>query len=335
MDETHQLPVERIIKHLITDYGIAVISLSHLAWGADRDASVYKAYAEGGRSYFVKLKKGHQQDLSVAVLSLLQKSGIQQIIPPVQTIDKKSIQYIGDFTILVYPFVEGKNGFYCDLSGEQWMTLGNVLRQVHELDVPSTLKGQMRREVYSSKWQQAARALYTDSDADQTGDLFALKFQKFMRDYRETIHQLIDRAEQLSQKVRQRSVQFVLCHSDIHAGNVLIDENRAIYIVDWDAPILAPKERDLMFIGAGVANVWNDPQEEKLFYRGYGKSEIDWEIIAYYRYERIVEDIAIYGQEFLSRTARDEEKREMYQQFLAMFEPRGVVDRAFKTEEAF
>lgn len=32
-------------------------------------------------------------------------------------------------------------------------------------------------------------------------------------------------------------------------------------IVDWDEPIMAPKERDLMFIGGGVANVWNDPSE--------------------------------------------------------------------------
>ncbi len=32
---------------------------------------------------------------------------------------------------------------------------------------------------------------------------------------------------------------------------MLIDANDALYIVDWDNPILAPKERDLMFIGGG------------------------------------------------------------------------------------
>ena len=30
---------------------------------------------------------------------------------------------------------------------------------------------------------------------------------------------------------------------------MLIHENSDIYIVDWDEPIMAPKERDLMFIG--------------------------------------------------------------------------------------
>ena len=100
----------------------------------------------------------------------------------------------------------------------------------------------------------------------------------------------------------------MLCHSDIHAGNVLIDGNNTIYIVDWDEPIMAPKERDLMFIGGGVGNVWNKPHEEKLFYKGYGKTEVDSTILAYYRHERIVEDIALYSQELLLTTARGKDR---------------------------
>ncbi len=63
------------------------------------------------------------------------------------------------------------------------------------------------------------------------------------------IRRLVDRAEQLGKKLQKHSPKFVLCHSDIHGGNVLIHENSDIYIVDWDEPIMAPKERDLMFIG--------------------------------------------------------------------------------------
>src|SRR6185312_427798 len=113
------------------------------------------------------------------------------------------------------------------------------------------------------------------------------------------ILRLVDRAEQLAQKIRTQPPQFVLCHSDIHGGNVLVDGKGAIYIVDWDDPIMAPKERDLMFIGGGVANIWNNPHEEDWFYKGYGKTEINRTILAYYRHERIVEDIAEYGQALL------------------------------------
>ena len=56
-------------------------------------------------------------------------------------------------------------------------------------------------------------------------------------------------------------------------------------------------------------------------------------ILAYYRHERIVEDIAVYGQELLLTTAGGEDRLEMYKQFIGMFEPRGVVDIAFETDE--
>jgi spectinomycin phosphotransferase len=112
-----------------------------------------------------------------------------------------------------------------------------------------------------------------------------------------------------------------------------MNNDDTLYIVDWDDPIMAPKERDLMFIGGGVANVWNKPQEEAFFYKGYGKIEANRTILAYYRHERIVEDIAEYGQSLLLTMEGGENRLEMYQHFIDMFEPNGVVDIAFKTDE--
>jgi len=123
----------------------------------------------------------------------------------------------------------------------------------------------------------------------------------------------------------------LLCHSDLHGGNVLVDGNNTIYIIDWDEPILAPKERDLMFMGGGVGNVWNDSDEEVIFYKGYGKTEVNKTILTYYRHERIVEDIAEFGQNLLLTMDGGEGRLQSYQHFMAMFEPNGVVDIAFKT----
>ena len=147
-----------------------------------------------------------------------------------------------------------------------------------------------------------------------------------------TIHRLVDRAEQLGKQIQDQLQEFVLCHSDIHGGNVLMDGNDIIYMVDWDDPIMAPKERDLMFIGGGVANIWNRPHEEKYFYKGYGKTEINRTILAYYRHERIVEDIALYGQQLLLTSVGN--RIESYKHFIAQFEPQGVVDIAFETDES-
>jgi spectinomycin phosphotransferase len=159
------------------------------------------------------------------------------------------------------------------------------------------------------------------------------QLRSHLKEHRAVIHRLVERGDFLSKKIQEQLTEFVLCHSDIHGGNVLIDGKDVIYIVDWDELIMAPKERDLMFIGGGVANVWNNPHEEDFFYKGYGKVYINREILAYYRHERIVEDIAEYGQRLLLTTVSDEDRLEMYKQFIGMFEPNGVVDIAFKTDE--
>jgi len=317
---------ELIINILSTYYLIEVSTLVLLPLGADTDASIYKA--EGNeKTYFVKLKRGQIENIEI--LELLQQAGIQELISPIKTIDGQQIYKGDDFTLIVYPFVEGQDGFTRPLTDEQWILLGRALRKVHEIPVPASLK--IRREEFSPKWRDIVRSLYTKEVFLE--DEIASNLWKFLQENKSTIQKLVDRAEELSEKVRNRPLQFVLCHSDIHAGNVLLDGKQALYIVDWDDPILAPKERDLMFIGGGVGNVWNNPREERLFYQGYGDVDVDLTVLAYYRYERIVEDIAVYAQELLLKPPQNNNRLEMYEQFMSMFEPRGVVDIAFQTED--
>jgi spectinomycin phosphotransferase len=160
-----------------------------------------------------------------------------------------------------------------------------------------------------------------------------LKLLAFIKENEATIYRLVDRAEQLAKHLDHEQLKFVLCHSDIHGGNILIDQNNNIYVVDWDDPIMAPKERDLMFIGGGIGDVWNKPHEEALFYKGYGKTEVNRTLLTYYRHERIVEDLAIYGENILLETTKDEDRLKMYGHFMSMFGPKRVINIAFETDE--
>ncbi len=330
MLEEHTLPDSIITECLKTHYGILVASLKFLPIGADINARIYKAETLDQRSYFIKVKLGYHHDLGLEIVKLLKQRGIDQIIPPIPTIHGKSSQPIDDYTLIVYPFIKGEDGFSRSLTDGQWIELGKALRLVHEVDVPLSLQKRIRQETFSPKWQDAMRAIYPHVESSLTTDEIGLKLQKFMKKAMPDIHRLVDRAEELGKTLQSHPPKFVLCHSDIHGGNVLIHDNSNIYIVDWDEPIMAPKERDLMFIGGGVGNVWNHPTEEVHFYQGYGKTEIHPIALAYYRHERIVEDMAIYSQELLLKRTGGQSRIEMYRHFIAMFEPQGVVDIAFK-----
>lgn len=324
-----------LVDCLKNNYNIVATSLMPLNLGADRDASLYIADTEGGGSYFVKLKRGDHSDTYLKLVAFLQAAGIENLISPVKAMDGTFTQKINNMRLVVYPFIRGDNGFNKPLSKNQWLTLGKALRQVHEIKLPPSIKDQIRIEAFSDKSRKAIHSIMEGIDRDPGVDEIANKFKAYLKGHKETILRLVNRAEALSQMIQSEPSEFVLCHSDIHAGNVLIDEKDSIYIVDWDEPIMAPKERDLMFIGGGVANVWNNPHEEALFYTGYGKTSINRVILAFYRHERIVQDIVEFAEGLLFKTEEESVRREMYKHFLGLFEPNGVVEIAFKTDDGY
>ena len=86
-----------------------------------------------------------------------------------------------------------------------------------------------------------------------------------------------------------------------------------------------------MFIGAGIGGAWNRPDESAAFDRGYGPTAVDAEGIAYYRCERIVEDIAVYSAHLLRAGGDTADRDESLRRLAAAFEPNDVVEIAERT----
>ena len=92
---------------------------------------------------------------------------------------------------------------------------------------------------------------------------------------------MLARADDLAEVLRRRPLPLVICHADLHPGNVLVGRDGSLAIVDWDAPLLAPKARDLMGIGGGLGLRGEIPATEALFYQGYGAATVDRTALAY------------------------------------------------------
>lgn len=318
-----------IISNLKNSYGIDVADLTYLPLGADANALVYKVQTPDQKSYFVKLKRG-QHDISVNLQLLLHSAGIKEIISPIKTLNKQPKLYVNDFTLIVYPFIYGYDGFSQNLTDDQWIAFGKALKYIHQLQLPISILQLIKQEVCSTQWRNNVRSIYECNLDVISSDEITSKFLASLKKHKSVILCLVDKAEKLSKVIQKQSVDFVLCHGDIHAGNVFIAQTGALHIVDWDQPIMAPKERDLMFIGGGVGNIWNNKREIKLFYTGYGKTEINKKIIDYYRCERIIEDVVLYYQQLLSDNVGYKDRLTSYNHFIAMFEPNGVVDIALQ-----
>jgi spectinomycin phosphotransferase len=295
------------------------------------NTAIYRVVADDDNPYFLKLSRDAFDENSVAIPKFLSDRGIEHIIAPLALRTQELWTHLDNFNVVLYPFVEGHNGFEVELTDWQWIAFGAVLKAIHAVTLPVALANRVQRENYLPRWREKVMEFQALVETETFNDPTAAKLAAFLRDQRSDILYLVDRAERLGVALQARSPECVLCHSDIHLGNVLVSTDDTFYLVDWANPILAPKERDLMFIGGGIGKDVA-AQEESLFYQGYGQTEIDPITLAYYRYERIVEDIATYCEEILLSDESPEDRENGFRHLTSAFLPNSVIEIARRSE---
>ena len=333
MLEKPSLKDERIIARLERVYGLQVAELTFLPLGADMNTAVYRAVAEDETPYFVKLRRGNFAEASVTVPNFLSGLGIEQIIPPLPTQKGRLWTSLAPYSVILYPFVEGHNGFEVKLSDRQRIAFGKALKRFHTADIPTALTNDVRREIFSPHWRDTVKTFLAQIESETFKDPIAADLATFLKTKRSETLELVERTERYASALKTQSLDFILCHADIHAWNLLIDGNGSLYIVDWDTLIRAPKERDLMFIGCGLGGIGHTLQEEEtLFYQGYGQTQINPTALAYFRYERIIEDIAVYCEQIFY--SRGDEDRQQGLEFLkSNFLPDGTIALAYQLDK--
>jgi spectinomycin phosphotransferase len=327
------LPESRIVDGLEAAYGLSVAKIERLDLGADFDTVVYRVAGSDARHYFLKIRRQSFLEASVAVPHWLMETGMRQVVAPLATLGGTSWARLDGCAAILYPFVTGDAGWEIELSPSQWGELGAGLRALHEAALPPALMETVPRETFAPVWRDPVRA-FMGRVADHAGsDAVAARLAGLLWRERAVIHRLVARAEQLAGRLVQRRPDHCLCHGDIHAGNVFIECGGRLYLVDWDTLVLAPKERDLMFIGGGVGGVWNRGRESAWFYRGYGAADVDPVAMTYYRHERIVQDVGEICAQVCGADGGDD-CADMVEQLAAQFAPGNVVDIAFATDRA-
>jgi spectinomycin phosphotransferase len=326
------IPDELIISRLQAEYGLHISQLTFLPLGADMGTAVYRVIAEDGMAYFLKLRKGFNE-IVVTVPLFLKSQGVQGIIAPFETRSKQGWADFGEYKIILYPFIEGKNGFEMELTDDHKREFGAALKRIHTVKFPAELKSRIPQETFSPYWREQVKEFQRQVATTSFGDSNAAKLAEFIKSRRSEINRLIERTEELASELQTQSHELVLCHTDIHGANILITNKEEFYIVDWDAPLRAPKERDLMFVGGGIDDIWKSTHDESVFYEGYGETEIDIPVMAYYRYERVIEDLAAYAEQLLLTDDGGADREEAYRRFTGNFEAGQTIEIAEKTEK--
>ncbi len=308
---------EQIIACLQESYGLAVAEIEYLPLGYDSYAGVYRVQADGQR-YFLKVKADAADELSALLPRYLKENGIESVVAPLPTLTQQPWGQVDHFTLILYPFIDGISGDEAGLSDEQWTAFGAFLKQLHATRLPPDLLQRVPQETFvpHPHWMAVIRRLQADIGSRVYDHPIERRLAAYWQDHRHAITAVVDRAERLGRRLQSQSPApaLVLCHADIHTANLLLDGQGRLHVVDWDQPILAPRELDLMFVTVGA--FVKDKRLEELFFRGYGPTDIDPLTMAFYRCERAMEDLAGFAERALLMDVDDAAKQDSVEWFV-------------------
>lgn len=335
MLEKPPIPDQKIAACLQSNYNISAVHITFLPLGADINTAVYHIQAPNHSPYFLKLRSGPFNPSAVILTHLLQKQGLNHIIAPLPTTDGRIHTTLDSYTVILSPYIEGKDNYEVPLSDQQMVQFGRLLKQFHTTQFPPSLTQSIPHETYSPRWRDMVRTYLSDLDQHTNADPISAELVAFLSTKRTETLKLIDHAEKQLQTLRTPAPPFILCHADIHAGNIHITADNTFYLIDWDTLILAPKERDLMSIGAGLMGSWRAPHEEEtLFYQGYfedGRTPLNPAALTYYRSERIIQDIAEFCHQIFTLAGSLQDRQQALHWLKSNYTPGSTIELAYKT----
>ena len=325
-------------RALADDHGLAVADLAPEREGADAAAWSYRVTAIDGSRWFVKLRR-EVRPAAILVPRHLRETGLTEVVGSIPPVSGAPWLEIGPWSVLVSRLVDAPSALRTGMALDAWAGLGAFAARLHAVVLPPDLAALVPVETFRPVSTGLARRVDERIAAGEidTMDQLAARVARRWAAERATIRRLVDRADELGRRIRDGRAPrpVVLCHADLHTGNILLDPDGGLAIVDWDELILAPPERDLMFVrGSAIAEIVTDDQADA-FERGYGSAAADPLLIAYYRIDWAVQDLAGFADQVLFDPHLDPSARARAAAlFIGQFDAGGEVDTAIAADVA-
>ncbi len=313
MRQPPKIPEERLRACLQDQYDLSPATLEFLPLGQDYHAGVYRVVSEQGTPYLLKVTLRPLYEPGCLVPRYLRDQGITSVVAPVPTKSNALWTKLVDWTVIVYPFIDGDTN-WTGMTNEQWKEVGTIFQRIHRVQLSPEGFESLRKETFDpteyTRWVHAFETQHLHSRHDGNGSSHALRASWVT--YQSTIHTAVASLEKLAEVLQSQIFPYVICHADLHPANLIGDHAGHVFVIDWDEVMLAPKERDFIFVREPQANT---------FWQGYGQREIDWMLLSYYLWERVVQDVIAYAQDVCFRDDLGEETRtdiaQLFHEYLA------------------
>ena len=311
------------------DFGVELTSVERVSdglWvGAEADDTPYAVkWVRGGGP------------AGLLLAAELAGQGILGVLPPVLTAAGDLWTERDGRRLWLVPWIDGAPALEARMRHRHWVAYGELLAQAHATVATGALAAHLPAlESAQERAAAAARDLARRLGA-ATGEGADTLVHDLAQDWRDglgaLVRDLLVRADGLGATLRGRESPPVPCHGDPHLGNVLLDGDDGLWLLDWDGAVLAPREHDLMAVLGGgvlVPDAPVTPEQEGWFLEGYGRRELDPERLSSERCARALADVADFAGRVLDSGGRAvDERAQALEAVRAVLSPHGLAGLA-------
>lgn len=291
-----QIPRSTILQLLSEHYQLDSVSLEFIPKG---ECSWNYKVQIGDEAYFLKIHGDTVLPLErFDLLSrMYEQAHIEEILHPIKTKNDKSYVFLDSYPVVLFPYVDGKNGFEMPFPGDIRFRIGEVLAHLHQLKNVGEDYPVIEDFIFPYKQKLKELLEITESKNEYQKEVGIL----LHKNKQQILHSL-QVLESLGEKIRRKNPELVICHGDIHDGNILLDKDGKVHIIDWDDLKLCPKEKDLNYVKDFTETM-----------RGYQsvlpETVVDQEIIEYYGARWTLSEIYDWSNRILSEEHEDIENK--------------------------
>lgn len=221
---------------LVAHYGVVAGEVRFRPLGFDAQAAVCEVAARDGQRFFLKLRLGPVHEPALRAAHALHAAGVDPVLAPLPARSGRPWCDVDGLGVGLYPWIDGRDAMTAGMSHAQWRAFGAAMRAVHDSRLAGRFRDDLRTEAFALPSAAAVRALAPVVASGNLPGPVAGRFAAFWQANAARIEATIARSEAMGRTLRDRQHEQVLCHGDIHAANILVANDGAIHLIDWDAP---------------------------------------------------------------------------------------------------
>ena len=294
--------IEHILK---TQFGVECTDLAEIYGGLS--AMNYKIETNA-KTFFLKVydKKKAQASLWTENINcympiliwLNENTKLQgRIVRPIKT-DKGDYRFDDDDNVfLLFDYIEGET-VGKSLTHAQILEAADIMACLHSNGNEIPVNTEKIKEDFSVPFCFSLEHFIAENYSTLPADVKAI--------LQPCLEQLVSKnneVKSLSEKVKQKKIKMVLCHTDAHGWNLM--QGKHLVLVDWEGIKLAPAEADLAMFSK--KEYWDT------FIEHYNKLRLEFildnDLFSFYILRRKIEDIWAFMESILFDNQSDEQRK--------------------------